>query len=159
MPSHFTKSSLLLCLLVVAGESKKTGSVLQSSLEFGDSSCDPGYNQYCCYNKKCVGSGNFAGTTIKCDQKNHYCTTNPTTGYPICVKNEDGGYWTLCQILGSNNPWYTYGCTYYDDGSVEECGAWLGPLFYSTISLAVVLMVVGIVFRVVRLRRLRYQSL
>ena len=152
MSLHFPKALLLVLLLAAAGETRNPESVLQTNLEY--SSCEAGDDQYCCWDKKCIGSGDHADKSIKCDQKTHYCTTNSTTGYPICVKDEDGGVWTLCQIYGTKSVWYTYGCSYYSDGSVLDCDAWFGPLFYAVISLSVILLVAGIVLRVMRIRRM-----
>ena len=124
MSSHFTKTVILVCLLVTSGESKKLDPHVrvQSNLEYGYSSCDPRSDEYCCYIKKCTGSGTYTNKSIRCNQKTHSCTTNETTGYPICVKDEDGGDWVLCQIL-LMSAWYTYGCVYSDYGVPVECTA------------------------------------
>ena len=152
MSQHFPKTLLLVLLSAAVGETKKPSPALQANLEW--SSCEAESDQYCCYDKKCIGSGDFANTSIKCNQKSHSCATNSTTGYPICKDDEDGGLWTLCQIYGTKSVWYTYGCSYYQDGSVLDCDLWLGPLFYVVVSLSILALVIGVVVRVLRVRRM-----
>ena len=68
MSRHFPKALLLIVALAGVGETKRPESVLQTNLE--SSGCEPGDDQYCCWNKKSIGSGDYADKSIKCDQKN-----------------------------------------------------------------------------------------
>ena len=143
--------TVLLLLLVATGlgESFLAETLVKSVDKVESGGCySAGYDEYyCCYDKKCSGAGQYVNKTIKCDQKFHYCSTNYTTGYPLCVPNEDGGDWTLCLII-SQNRWYTCGCDYDSRGRATECDCWHGLQFYIAITAPVLLAVVGFVLRV-----------
>ena len=147
-------SLLLLLLLVAGGECLRATTLFQSKDKLESGSCSAGKDQYCCYNKKCSGTGQYVNKTIKCDQKSHYCTVNTTTGYPGCKKDEDGGDYTLCRIL-QKSIWSTCGCDYDGQGKVTICDCWFGPLFYIVIVLVVVSLVGGVAWRIRRYIRLR----
>ena len=151
MSAHAT-TLLLLVLLVAAADCLRADTLLKSGDSLQSGRCSAGSYEYCCYDKKCSGEGKYVNKTIKCDQKSHSCITNSTTGYPSCVKDEDGGLWTLCQIL-TDSIWYTCGCTYDRWGKVSDCACWLGALFYVIVVIGVVSIVLGLVLRTCRYYR------
>jgi len=69
-----------------------------------------------CYNTRCAGSGVSANITIFCDQLDHVCGTNATTGEPTC-ESDWRGTGVNCSHLDQ------YYCDYLNGSAVCEVPA------------------------------------